>query len=108
MALDPAWIALIGTVCGGVGLKVVEHWLGKSKVKVDDAAKLRTEYREEITAHLADIRQLEADVVKWREEYYNLRDKHVALHTELTLALRSIRAEAEEAEIVANKEPPLG
>lgn len=106
VALDPAWIALIGTVCGGVGLKVVEHWLGKSKVMVDDAAKLRTEYREEITVQRDEIRQLEADVVKWREEYYNLRDKHVALQTELTLALRSIRAEAEEAEIVANKEPP--
>ena len=109
MALDPAWIALIGTIFGGVGLKAAEHWLGRSKVKVDDAAKIRDELRLEITAQREEIKQLESDVQKWRDEYYNLRDKYVALQTELTLALQKIKAEAVEAERAATqlqKSPP--
>ena len=98
MALAPAWIALIGTVTGGVGLKMVEHWLGRSKVKVDEAGRIRDELRLEITAQREEIKQLEADVNKWREEYYNLRDRFTALQTELTLALQRIRSEAAQAE----------
>lgn len=109
MALDPAWIALIGTVCGGVGLKMAEHWLGRSKVKVDDAARMRDELRLEITAQREEIKQLEADVDKWRGEYYDLRDKYIHLQTELHLALQNIKDEARAAEIAANKiadQPP--
>lgn len=94
MALDPAWIALIGTVFGGAGLKAVETWLGKNRVRVDDATRMRDELRLEITAQREEIKQLETDVDKWRDEYYNLRDKYVELQTELTLALEKIKAHA--------------
>lgn len=96
--LEPAWIALIGTVCGGVGLKVAEHWLGRSKVKVDDAARIRDELRLEITAQREEIKQLEKDVDRWRDEYYNLREKYMTLQTELMLALKNIKVEAQMAE----------
>jgi chromosome segregation ATPase len=92
MALDPAWIALIGTIFGGAGLKAIESWLGKNRVKVDDASRIRDELRLEITAQREEIKQLESDVDKWREEYYNLRDKYVELQTELTIALEKIKA----------------
>ena len=100
-AIDPAWIALIGTLCGGIGLKVAEHWLGKNKIKVDDAARIRDELRLEITAQRQEIKDLEAEVDKWRDEYYALRDKYVELQTELTLALANIKREAAEAEKAA-------
>lgn len=109
MAIDPAWIALIGTVCGGVGLKVAEHWLGRNKVKADDAAQIRTELRQEITSQREEIRQLETDVDKWKQEYYDLRDKYINLQTELTLALQKIKTEAYDAEVKAKQleqEPP--
>lgn len=109
MSLDPAWIALIGTVCGGVGLKLTEHWLGRNKVRVDDAARIRDELRSEITIQREEIRQLETDVDKWRNEYYDLRDKYIQLQTELTLALQKIKDEAAQAEALAaevDKQPP--
>lgn len=106
MALDPAWIALIGTVFGGVGLKAAESWLGRSRVKIDDASKIRDELRLEITAQREEIKQLETDVNKWRDEYYNLRDKYVGLQTELTLALQKIKDEAEEAAVKASSTTP--
>lgn len=107
--MDPAWIALIGTVTGGVGLKVLEHWLGRNRVRTDDATRLRDELRTEITSLREENRQMEADVDKWREEYYNLRDKYINLQTELTLALEKIRKEATEAGQKAeelNAQPP--
>lgn len=95
MSLDPAWIALIGTVCGGVGLKLTEYWLGRNKVRTDDASRIRDELRMEITAQREEIKQLETDVEKWRNEYYDLRDKYINLQTELTLALERIKNEME-------------
>lgn len=103
--LDPAWIALIGTLCGGIGLKLMEHWLGKSKVKIDEASKLREELRIEITAQREEIRALEVEVNKWRADYYDLRDKYSTLNTEYLIALEKIK---QEADLAAKKvaEPP--
>ncbi len=91
MAVDPALIALAGTVFGGVGLKVAEHWLGRNKLRVDDAAQIRDELRLEINAQREEIRLLEAEVIKWKNEYYDLRDKHIAVQTDLRLALEKIK-----------------
>jgi hypothetical protein len=94
MALDPAWIALIGTVCGGVGLKVTEYWLGRSKVKIDDAAQIRGELRLEITSQREEIKALEIERDKWREEYYKLYKDYIAVQTDLKIALEKIKDEA--------------
>lgn len=83
--MDPAVIALVGTVFGGVGLKVAESWLGRSKVKVDDAARLRDELRLEITAQREEIKQLEEARDKWREESYRLKSELMRMETEVTL-----------------------
>lgn len=99
--MDPAWIALIGTVVGGVGLKVIEHWLGRNKVKTDDATQIRDELRQEITALRGEIKQLEADVDKWREQYYALMEKYLTKQTQLDIALQKIKDEAEAALIRA-------
>jgi uncharacterized coiled-coil DUF342 family protein len=112
MAIDPAWIALIGTLAGGVGLKFAEHWLGRSKVKVDEASKIRDELRLEITAQRQEIKDLETEADKWKKEYYDLREKYMTLQTELTLALQQIRqqaitAEGKASEISEKLPPPL-
>lgn len=105
--LDPAWIALIGTLCGGIGLKLLEHWLGKSKVKVDEAAKLRSELREEITAQRAEVERLEASVDKWRQDYYDLRDKYATLNTEYLIALDKIKKQIEQEAAKVAIDPPV-
>ena len=110
MAVDPTIVALIGTVMGGVGLKVAEHWLGRNKVKVDDASRLRDELRLEITSQKDEIKALEADVNKWREDYYKLYEKHILMQTELTIALQKIKDDAAAAERAAEsiaQEPPV-
>lgn len=88
--MDVAWIALIGTVFGGVGLKVVDHYLSKNKVKIDDAARIRDELRIEITSLRDEVNKLEAERDKWRADYYDLRDKIADLQAQVTL-LRQIK-----------------
>lgn len=94
--LDPAWIALIGTICGGIGLKILEHWLGKSKIKIDEATKFRMELREELTSQREEIRNLEAEVDKWRKEYYDLRDEHSKLNTTYIILLEKFKKQLEQ------------
>jgi uncharacterized coiled-coil DUF342 family protein len=101
--LDPAWIALIGTLCGGIGLKVLEHWLGKSQIKIDEAAKLRDELRIQITAQGERIKALEEEVDEWREKAYDFRDKYTELNTQYTILLNKMKADLEAQE--AAKKP---
>lgn len=75
--LDPTFVALIGTLFGGVGLKAVEHWLSRSRVKIDEQDKLRAELKGEITTLKAELRAAEADRDKWREEYFDFRDQMI-------------------------------
>lgn len=95
--IDPAWIALIGTLCGGIGLKVLEHWLGKSKVKIDEASRLRDELRTQINTQGEEIKSLEEQLGKITREYYDLRDKYAELNTKYLIALEKIKSEAEQA-----------
>lgn len=71
LASIPAGLyALIGTIFGGVGLKVIERWLNRHTVVIDE----RKDYRDEI----ADLRQrldkVEEEVDEWRERYYANED----------------------------------
>jgi hypothetical protein len=89
--IDPAWIALIGTVSGGVGLKVAEHYLSKSKVAADDASRIRDELRLQITDQRAEIVELEGKLTKAIADYYDLRDKYMQVNTELQIALEKLK-----------------
>ncbi len=97
MSIEPAWIALIGTLFGGVGLKVLEHWLGRNAVKIDEATKIRDELRVDILSLREQLREQERLVDEWQEKYYDLRDKYSSLNTEYLIALEKIKAAAEEA-----------
>lgn len=103
--LDPAWIALIGTLFGGVVLKVTEHWLGKTKSQSDDAKQIREELRTQITSQKEEIKSLEDEVNEWRSKYYDLRDSYIKVQTELQIALEKIKREAEEADRKLGEHP---
>ncbi len=89
--ITTAWIALIGTVLGGVGLKFVEHWLSRSKVRDDTAAQLRNELRTEIQGLKQELNNVEADLDKWRGKYYELMDNFIKVKSELEAAMRQLQ-----------------
>lgn len=89
--ITTAWIALIGTVLGGVGLKFVEHWLSRSKVRDDTAAQLRNELRTEIQGLKKELNNVESDLDKWRGKYYELMDNFIKVKSELESAVRALQ-----------------
>lgn len=97
MAMDPAYIALIGTLCGGIGLKVAEHYLGKGGKRNDDAARIRDELRIEITTLREDRRLLEERMDELQAKYLALYEKYITTTTELARALQKIGDDALQA-----------
>lgn len=80
------YLALIGTLFGGGGLKVIEYFLGRGKVKIDVAAEIRDELRKDIKELQARVDELEAENEKWRarafkaEEEVAVRNALIASH----------------------------
>ncbi|AIW02689.1 hypothetical protein SEA_EVY_219 [Streptomyces phage Evy] len=99
--ITTAWIALIGTVLGGVGLKFVEHWLSRSKVRDDTAAQLRNELRTEIQGLKQELNNVETDLDKWRGKYYELMDNFIKVKSELETAMRTLQSQQNN-----NTQPP--
>jgi predicted nuclease with TOPRIM domain len=77
--IDTAWIALIGTVMGGAGLKLVESVLSRGTVKEDIATELRQELRSETKELKEHLRLLDHEVDIWKEKYFVLLGEYLEL-----------------------------
>lgn len=92
--ISQAWLALLGALLGGSGLKVIEYWLNRSRVRDDSATQMRTELREEIKGLREELRTVEDELDKWRGKYYELMDEFMKAKSDLTLALRDVQNRA--------------
>lgn len=89
---NAGFVALMGTIFGGTGLKIIESWLGRAKERATEAQTMRDELRKEIdnlrtqlnTAQ-AEEQRLETQIEEWRSKYYDLRDEKQLVITELTI-----------------------
>lgn len=77
--MDTAWIALIGTLFGGVALKVLESYFTRAGKKIDLATDLRTELRTESQHLKEEIRAAEKDLDQWKEKYFTLLQEFLEL-----------------------------
>lgn len=77
--MNEAWIALIGTVFGGAGFKIIEYFLGRRGRREDFATKLRGELRDEITELRKEADKLQHECDKLRDEIDEWRTKYYAL-----------------------------
>ncbi len=89
--ISQAWLALLGALLGGSGLKFVEYWLSRSKVREDAAAQMRTELRYEIKGLREELRTVEDEMDKWRGKYYELMDEFMRAKGDLAEALRNAK-----------------
>lgn len=85
-------VALLGTIFGGAGLKIIETWLGRAKERATEAQTMREELRKEIEGLRAQLeksdeeeKRLEGVIEEWRGKYYDLRDEKQQVVTELTI-----------------------
>lgn len=88
--INQAWLALIGAILGGSGLKFIEHWLSRSKAKDDSASKFRDELRTEVSSLRDELRTTETDLDNWKQKYYTLVEDAMKVRSELDAALRAI------------------
>jgi chromosome segregation ATPase len=89
---DYSWIVpLITAALGGVLVKVLEVLSARYTKKVDEAATIRKELREEIATFRAEMKGLQSEVNNWRTKYYEL----LAQNAELQASTSMLRAEVE-------------
>ena len=65
-AIPAPFYVLIGTLFGGVMLKIVEGWYNRHHVVIDE----KKDYRDEIKDLRDRLDKVEAEVDEWRSRYY--------------------------------------
>jgi hypothetical protein len=69
--IEPA-LALMAAIFGGVGLKVIESVLNRSKVKNDLETQMRSELRGDVIILKEELDKIEAALDVWKKKYYAL------------------------------------
>jgi len=69
--IEPA-LALVAAVFGGVGLKVVESVLNRSRVKNDLETQMRAELRGDVLILKEELDKIEAALDVWKKKYFAL------------------------------------
>jgi uncharacterized coiled-coil DUF342 family protein len=93
--ISQAWLALIGALLGGSGLKFIEYYLNRPKVKDDAATTFRNELREEVKNLREELRKTEAELDNWRQKYYALLDEFSQAKLDRDQALKKIQDAAD-------------
>lgn len=76
-AVPPGLWALIGTIAGTIGLKLVEQWLNRNK----DRNEVHRDMRSEIKELVDRVDKLEDEVTVWREKFYAEQEQVALLRT---------------------------
>lgn len=104
MEMSAAVIALVGTLFGGAGFKILEHFLTKKQLKDTTASTLRTELRgeierrdEELRYYREELRKAEDENDQLRDAYYKLREEFFEAKRQLQIELDALRNAAERA-----------
>lgn len=95
--ISQAWLALIGAILGGSGLKFIEHYLTRPKIKDDTAAAFRNELRQEMITLRAELRSAETDLDMWRDKYYVILEQLSRARIDRDEALHKIQDAANDA-----------
>lgn len=88
--METAWIALIATIFGGGGLKIIEHFLGRHNTADVTAASMREELRKDgqslkVETHnlREEIRAVERELDQWKEKYFTLVEEYMEAKLQL-------------------------
>lgn len=112
MEMSAAVIALVGTLFGGAGFKILEHFLTKRQAKDNTATSLRAELRgeierrdEELRYYREELRKAEVENDQLRNAYYRLREEFFEAKRELQAELDALKTVAERAKQTLENKP---
>lgn len=102
LALPSGWLALIGAVFGGVGMKVLEYRLNRPNQEIATAKAFRDELRADVMRLRDELHAVEKENDELRDKYWKAIDDHAS-------ALAAIKLNAFKtntiAEVVNDKHP---
>lgn len=78
-AIPQTYLALAAALFGGGGLKAIEYYLNRGKLKEDQQGSYRTELRTDINRLRADLDYAEKESDYWRNRYYLAIEKIVVM-----------------------------
>lgn len=88
--MEPALIALIGTVFAGVGLEAIKSLFSRGQKRSDEAKSMREELRKEGEALKLEasnlreeMRQIEKELDLWKEKYFVLLQQYLEIKAQL-------------------------
>jgi uncharacterized protein involved in exopolysaccharide biosynthesis len=81
--MDAALIALIGTIFGGVGLKVVEAIMSRGSDKDQTAHQIRQELRGDLQGIRTEMIRVQDELDEWKAKYYALLEQLITVKSEL-------------------------
>ena len=79
---ENALIALMAALFGGGGVKIIDYFLNRGKIKADEAAQIRKELREEAELRRSEVRRLEKELDEWKHEYYRVLEEFNTMRAE--------------------------
>lgn len=88
-------VALGAAIFGGVGLKVIESLLSRSKVKDDLQSQMRLELRTDVMTLKEELDRIEVSLDLWKKKYYKL----LVAFNELSVSAISAGLENEVAKV---------
>lgn len=88
--METAVIALIGTLFGGVALKIIEHILNRGKHKEDLATSMRKELREELASVKQELRDESKESEEWKSKYWELKAELLMVNHKTNKAVQVI------------------
>lgn len=88
---NPAFLPLLGVLFGGVGLAIVNKWLGRNKEKFDLGTLIRDEIRKDNLSYRNEIDELTRRVESWQIKYYEMDQAHKKKINELQDEMERMR-----------------
>ena len=85
-AVPPAWVAVIGTVVGGILLKIAEHYLTKKQNSNTELLERSRDYRAEIKELTERLDVEEKKEEEWRLKYFQSQEEVAKLRVLLRQA----------------------
>lgn len=85
-------VAIIAALSGGTGLKLIESWLGRNKVKEDQNKALRDELREQALQLKAQIKTLQEEIKVTESELDSWKEKYWEIYMHYNMFQISVRA----------------
>lgn len=79
LSIPAAWLALIGALLGGTGLKLIEHYLSRPSRDAKTAAELRAELRQDLSNIRAELKSCQAESDKYQDRYWALVEENAQL-----------------------------